>query len=146
MVAPGGCGGTRVLIHAAPPQWARTGFSPGAGDWTLPWALSDSGHVVAHLFARQLVAGGDRPDRSSNKVLWAVHDLAASLQVVAHPDASPKPRITVSGQMTNGNQLPSIVDLPRPGCWAFAISWGAGPTMHDSLSLQVLPAGSSPPH
>jgi len=71
----------------------------------------------------------------------ALRDVAAGLQVIAHPDATTQPRITISGQMTNGNQMPSIVDLPAPGCWAFAISWG---TKHDSLSLQVLPAGSSP--
>ena len=139
--APGGCAATHVLVHTGPPEWARAGLNYGAGDWALPWALSDSGNVVAHLFARQLVAGGERPDGSANKILWNVRDVAAGLQVIAHPDATTQPRITISGQMTNGNQMPSIVALPAPGCWAFAISWG---TKHDSLSLQVLPAGSSP--
>jgi hypothetical protein len=143
--APGGCGATHVLVKSAPPEWARAGFSYGAGDWMLPWALSDSGNVVALLFARQLVAKGGRPDGSANKVLWAVRDVAGSLQVVAHPEAAVQPPITIGGQMTNGNQMPSIVDLPTPGCWAFSLSWGAGPTMHDSLSLLVLPTGSSPP-
>lgn len=91
------------------------------------------------------MAGGERPDGSANKILWALRDVAGNLEVIAHPEASPQPRVTISGQMTNGNQMPSIVDLPSPGCWAFSISWGAGSTKHDSLSLLVLPAGSSPP-
>src|SRR5205814_8600326 len=65
--APGGCAATHVLVHTGPPEWARAGFNYGAGDWALPWALSDSGNVVAHLFARQLVASGERPDGSRSE-------------------------------------------------------------------------------
>jgi hypothetical protein len=101
--------------------------------------------VVAHLFARQLVAQGERPDGSANKILWVARDAVGAMRVLGRPAGSPRPQITIEDQMTNGNQMPSIVDPPTPGCWVFTISWGANPTMSDGLSLLVLPAGSSPP-
>jgi len=139
----GGCGSTRVFVGVAPPEWSRAGFSVGAGNWTLPWALSAGGSVVAHLFARQLVAKGERPDGSANKVLWVARDVSGSLTVVGHPAASAEPQVTIAEQMTNGNQMPSIVDVPTPGCWSFDVGWGT-PASRDSLSLQVLPAGTNP--
>lgn len=137
-VVSGGCGKTQVMKGIAPPEWALAGFS-GNATW-LPWALSDSGRSVAYLFSKQLVAGGVRRDGSSNKILWASKD-GGIPSITAHPAGAATPRIDISGQGTNGNQMPSSVDLPSPGCWSFELSWGKST---DRISLEVLPKGSLP--
>jgi hypothetical protein len=136
-VLAGGCGKTDVLTRAAPPPWALAGFR---GDIAVPWALSESGKSVAYLFARQLVAGGVRGDGSANKILWVIKDVGIP-HISAHLAGATAPTIDIGGQGTNGNQLPTIVDLPAPGCWSFDLSWSA---ISDHISLQVLPRGSLP--
>jgi hypothetical protein len=137
-IVSGGCEKTQVLTGIAPPQWALAGFS--GKPTQLPWALSDSGRSLAYLFATHLVAGGVRRDGSSNKVLWVVKHAGAPA-ITAHPAGAATPRIDIGGQGTNGNQMPSSVDLPSPGCWSFELSWGKST---DRLSLEVLPQASLP--
>lgn len=133
----GGCSKTHVFAGGVTaPGWARAGFSGIGGP---PWALSESGRAVAYLFAKQVVAG-PRPDGTSNKVLWVVRDPAVP-RITAHPAGQAAPAVEIGGQGANLNQLPSIVDLPAPGCWSFELAWRGS---SDRISLQVLPAGSSP--
>ncbi len=130
--AAGGCASTQVSATTAPPAWARAGFSMWSG---IPWALGKPPNAVTYLFATQLVAGGDRPDHRSNKVLWVTQEPPEGLRIQGHPLGRSEPAIVISGQITNGNQLPSIVDVPIPGCWSFEVSWGGAPEApeHDQL-------------
>lgn len=136
--APGGCAGTRVTVGGAPPTWA--GFS-GAG--VVPWAMGSPPDALAYLFATQLVAGW-RPDGSSNKVLWVTRGLSRDLTIVGRPLGQSQPVVTVGGQIVDGNQLPSLVDVPTPGCWSFVVSWIRSSRQTSTIDLDVLPAGTLP--
>ena len=137
--APGGCAGTRVTVGGAAPTWA--GFS-GAG--VVPWAMGSPPDALAFLFATQLVADGLRPDGSSNKILWVTRGLARDLTIVGRPLGRSQPVVTVAGQIVNGNQLPSHVDVPTPGCWSFVVSWIRSSRQTSTIDLDVLPAGTLP--
>jgi hypothetical protein len=140
----GGCAGTVVNATTMPPAWARSGFTISSGSPEYPWALGKPAEAVAYLFAIQLVAGGNRPDHSNNKVLWVTREPPEGLRMRSHPFGRSEPQVVISGQITNGNQVPSIVDVPTPGCWVFDMSWGQ-PTKHTStINLDVLPEGTSP--
>jgi len=139
--AAGGCAGTQVSATTAPPAWARAGFSVWSG---IPWALGKPPNAVAYLFAIELVAGGNRPDHRSNKVLWVTQEPPEGLRIQGHPLGRSEPAIVISGQITNGNQLPSIVDVPTPGCWSFDVSWGERTKHMSTINLDVLPAGTLP--
>jgi hypothetical protein len=128
----GGCSGT-VLRDSEPPAWAQGGFTHTKGTpWPVPWALGTPGDAVAHVFAAQLVAGGRRPNGTSNKVLWVVRD-NPSFVVEGRPLGQTQPVVTVPGG-------PSIVDVPAPGCWTFQLSWGSHPRHLSTIDLEVLPA------
>jgi hypothetical protein len=142
--AAGGCAGTFVSATTAPPAWARAGFTFPAQGPGIPWAVGKPPDAVAYLFATQLVAGGSRSDHSSNKVLWVTQEPPEGLQIQGHPLGRFEPTIAISGQLTNGNQLPSIVDVPTPGCWSFDVSWGRRPRHMSTINLDVLPAGTLP--
>jgi hypothetical protein len=99
---------------------------------------------VAILFAVELVAKGIRPDGSSNKILWVTQSPTDQLTIVAHPLNATGPKVAIDYPTTGGNQTPSIVDLPSPGCWSFQLKWGGVQTTRALLDLWVLPAGSVP--
>jgi hypothetical protein len=137
--APGGCASTRVTVGGAPPTWA--GFS-GAG--VVPWALGSPPDAVAYLFATQLVAEGLRPDGSSNKVLWVTRGLSRDLTIEGRPLGRSQPVVTIGGQIVDGNQLPSRVDVPTPGCWSFVVAWIRSSRQTSTIDLDVLPPGTLP--
>ena len=131
-----------------PPEWARAGFTSSSGRPEYPWALGKPADAVAYLFAIQLVAGGNRPDHSNNKVLWVTQEPPGGLRIKSHPLGRSEPQVAIGGQVSNGNQVPTIVDVPTPGCWVFDLSWGQ-PTKHTStIGLDVLPEETLPaqPH
>jgi hypothetical protein len=140
--AYGGCGATQVTDGASPPPaWALGGF----GGWPgIRWAASSPSSAVAILFAEQLVAKGARPDGSSNKVLWVTETPTNQLTIVARPLDAASPTVTLNYPPTAGNQTPSLVDLPSPGCWSFQLHWGTVHPSTASLDLWVLPAGTTP--
>ena len=149
MVLPtvyGGCGATQVTAGtSSPPTWALQGFNGSPAPAPGPrWAASAPSTVVAILFAVELVAKGIRPDGSSNKILWVTRDPTDHLTIVAHPLNANSPKVAIDYPTTDGNQTPSIVDLPSPGCWSFQLKWGGVQTTRASLDLWVLPAGSLP--
>lgn len=142
--AAGGCAGTLVSANMAPPAWARAGFTSSAERPGIPWALGKPPDAVAYLFATQLVAAGSRPDHSNNKVLWVTKEPPEGLRIQGHPLGRSEPAIAITRQLTYGNQLPSIVDVPTPGCWSFDVSWGQRPKHMSTINLDVLPAGTLP--
>lgn len=142
LAAAGGCAGT-LVTHALPPVWARAGFSNSSSDrWDVPWAFGGPPDTIAYLFATQLVAKGQRPDGSANKIRWVAKD-GADFLIRGHPLGSATPVVTV--RSPSG---PSYVNVPTPGCWSFEVSWtelsGNRATKTSSFNLSVLPAGSAP--
>jgi hypothetical protein len=130
-------------VHVGPiPTWANVGFS-GSGTG-LPWAAGTPSTAIAILFATELVALGQRPDGSSNKILWATETSTYQLRIVAHRADGTGSPVAINEPTTNGNQVPSIVDLPAAGCWTFHLTWGAAGSSSSTLQLWVLPPHTLP--
>jgi len=100
------------------PEWARTGFAgDGSGN---PHVFSKNGDMLGVLFGNPLKAppAADR----GNKILWVskpVITTPSDFSIVANlvgtgetfqPKVGPAPG-------------PSIVDLPKAGCWRLTLSW-----------------------
>jgi len=107
------------------PSWARTGFSDP--EPRIPYLLGDNGDIAAILFAQPLTAPPSADH--NNKILWVsrVAD-GSSLRITATlQDGS-----ATTTRVVDGGPGPSIIDLPRPGCWHLTLRW-AGHT--DSVDL-----------
>ena len=137
-----GCAGTAVDTGPGLPSWAEVGGG------RIPWALGQPPAVVGVMFATELVARGERPDGSANKILWLTRSPIPPNQLTlrAQPAQSAAPVVSLRFPRVEENQqFPSIVDLPTPGCWRINVSWGTGSTENSTFGLNVLPAGSLPP-
>ena len=141
----GGCAGT-VLTDAEPPVWSQAGWSHAKGTpWPVPWAFGSQDTTVAFLFSTVLVAGsGPRVDGSYNKVGWVGKgDYSignTDIAIEARPFGESQPVLT-----SPGDANASVVDLPKPGCWTFRLSWSAhGQQQVSTINLEVLPAGARP--
>jgi hypothetical protein len=141
----GGCAGT-VLTDAEPPVWAQAGWSHAKGTpWPVPWAFGTQDTAVAFIFSTRLVAGsGPRVDGSYNKVGWVAKgdyptgDTDIAIEVRPLGESQP---VLTSAAYANA----SVVDLPKPGCWIFRLSWSAhGQQQVSTINLEVLPAGALP--
>ncbi len=110
------------------PGWARTGFSDPRP--RIPYVMGDSGSIVAILFAQPLTAPPSADH--NNKILWASRvDDGSSLRITATlPDGS----ATVT-RVVDGGPGPSIIDLPKSGCWHLTLRWGDN---SDTLDLAYL--------
>jgi hypothetical protein len=100
------------------PEWARAGFSwDGSG---TKHVYGDHGDILAIIFGWPLKSPTD-PDRS-NKILWVSREpveLGDRLEIAAILDGT-----DVRAQQTvQGGPGPSLVDLPRPGCWHLTLTW-----------------------
>jgi len=137
----GGCAGT-VLTDAEPPVWAQTGFAK-LTPWPVPWAFGSQDTTVAFLMSTVLVAGsGPHMDGSYNKVTWvAKGDYPTGdtqIAIEARPLGESQPVLTNAGGA-------SVIDLPKPGCWTFRLSWTAHSQQQVStINLEVLPSGALP--
>jgi hypothetical protein len=101
--------------------------------------MGSPGDAVAYMWATELVAGpSPRIDGTNNKVLWVTNQ-PASFVVEGHPFGSSQPTLSVPGG-------PSIIDAPSPGCWTFQLITKPDDRIVSTVNLQVLPAGSLPPH
>jgi hypothetical protein len=113
------------------PTWARTGFSwDGSG---MQHVFGARGEIVAILFGAPLRSPSD-PDRG-NKILWVSRqpvELGDRLQISGVLDGT---NVRFS-QTIEGGPGPSIVDLPRPGCWRLTLAW-SGRT--DTMDLTYAP-------
>jgi hypothetical protein len=126
----------RPVDEGVIPEWARAGFSDP--EPRVAHVMSDHGRIVAILFGRRLFAPPN--DEVGNKILW-----------VAEPVESPGPAggapadLTITARLAGpdlvahrtvpGGPGPSIVDLPRAGCWQLSLRWGEGPDQQDTMSL-----------
>ena len=108
-----------AVVNAVLPEWARGGFSEA--EPRASFVTGDAGRIVAILGGT--LSSPPDPVRN-NKVLWV-----ASPQ--APPDGAPL-RITATLEGTDvvarrevaTGAGPSILDLPRPGCWRLELAWG----------------------
>ncbi|WP_435205815.1 hypothetical protein [Micromonospora sp. bgisy143] len=126
---PTGCAG-RVETGSLP-DWADEGFH---GDTRMPHVFGAGGEIVAVLFGHPLAQV--RPDGSSNKILWVAR--TATTSPAADASTTLKITATLDGTDTRvthevaGGPGPSIIDMPRAGCWRLDLSW-AGRT--DTMDL-----------
>ncbi|GIF47954.1 hypothetical protein DFJ67_7504 [Asanoa ferruginea] len=107
------------------PEWARTGFS---GDSSMPHVMGDRGDLVAAIFGYPLAVS--RPEGPSNKILWVpkVQPTPGDLVIEAKLDGSD---VSVTRRV-QGGPGPSIIDLPKAGCWHLNLSW---PGHTDTMGL-----------
>ncbi len=126
--APASCTGS---VTTGPlPEWARAGFTPP--DQPAPYVLGANGDILGVLFGLPLTAP-PRPDLS-NKILWVsrVDVTSGSLKIRARLAGS---GLSVEREV-EGGPGPSIIDMPRAGCWSFSLSWSGH---HDRLSVRYVP-------
>jgi hypothetical protein len=103
------------------PVWARAGFT---GDTRVAHSFGRSGQIVAILFGYPL----SQPPAltHTNKILWVASP--ASQITAESTDLVIEARLDGRGdpveRRVQGGPGPSIVDLPQPGCWRLALSWG----------------------
>jgi hypothetical protein len=122
LVVAGGCGFT-TAYRGGVPAWVDAAEDGNNPDF-LPYVIADP-PSAAFLWANPLRAG--QPNNPSNKIFWVVglprHE--AALQVTGHPAGASTPTIRVSfpPDSSPGEIYPSIVDVPKPGCWYLDLSW-----------------------
>ncbi|GHJ55084.1 hypothetical protein Nm8I071_43910 [Nonomuraea sp. TT08I-71] len=119
--APTGCAGR--VEEGRLPDWADAGFS---GDARAPHVFGAKGEIVAVLFGQPLTVG--RTEGPTNKILWVSRPVATP-----SPDPSASTTLvitaTLDGTTTRvtrevaGGPGPSIVDVPRAGCWHLELRW-----------------------
>jgi hypothetical protein len=138
----GGCAGT-LLTDAEPPVWAQAGFQTTGAPWPVPWAFGTQNTTVAFVFSKVLVAGsGPRVDGTNNKVHFVAKadypNGYMNVAIEARPLGQSQPVLTFTNAGSAG-------DFPKPGCWAFRLSWSAhGQPQVSTINLEVLPAGTRP--
>jgi hypothetical protein len=98
----------------------------------MPYVIGDHGKIVAILWANPLHS--PPLANRSNKILWVarvVPMLPGPLRIQA--------TLNGTGQAVTreviGGPGPSIVNLPRAGCWSFNLSWARS---RDHLELQYV--------
>ncbi|MGW7613789.1 hypothetical protein ACWGKW_42505 [Streptomyces sp. NPDC054766] len=122
-----------VVEQGALPEWARKGFLRGP----QRHMMGDKGEIAAVLFGYpyHVPAAKDR----GNKILWVAKDAAGAA------DLRPDDRLTIKASLAGTNVVvtrsiaggpgPSLVDMPKPGCWTFSLSW---PGHSDSVDIEYL--------
>lgn len=102
-------------INVAVPTWARDGFTRPTDP--VPHLLGTAQAIVAVPFGWPLrdhqLPGHD------NKILWIAKSGVGPLHIVATEQATGE---IVTKELPNGPG-PSIVDMPKAGCWRFTLSW-----------------------
>lgn len=106
------------------PDWARAGFTPP--DTPVPHVVGERGGIVGVVFGHPLHAPRPEPGRR-NKILWVANPAlttdtpggagTGALRIQATLNRS---GLTADREVDLG---PSLVDMPRPGCWTFTLSW-----------------------
>ncbi|MEU5781205.1 hypothetical protein [Micromonospora lupini] len=105
------------------PDWADEGFH---GDTRMPHVFGARGDIVAVLFTHPLAQV--RTDGSTNKILWVSRPVTTS--PATYSPATLVITATLDGTDTRvtrevaGGPGPSIIDMPRAGCWHLDLRWG----------------------
>jgi hypothetical protein len=122
------------------PEWARTGFSDPSPSG-IPYVLGDRGSILGVIFGYPLTAPPASSGRA-NKILWVADPAAPG----ASPDSAAPNDLRIDARLTGSTEVvhrtvpggpgPSVVDLPRPGCWQLTLTW---PGHTDTLDLRYEP-------
>ena len=132
-VIPGGCGST-PLHQGGVPTWLDDagGHNNPVG---VPYVLAMPAHAGGFVFGYPLRAG--HPQNPNNKILWVVGAPrnGSSLEITGHPlnAATPSVDVTQPANSSPGEIYPSIVDVPKPGCWHFDLAWSGNKTSVDLM-------------
>lgn len=124
----GGCGTTQMYKGGEPDWLTRAGDNNNPKE--LPYFITDPPIAAGFVFGYPLRSG--QPANGSNKILWVVdrprdgNDLIVS----GHPlnAAAPTTNASFPDNSGPGAIYPSEIDVPRPGCWHFDLSWGPNHT------------------
>jgi hypothetical protein len=113
---------TYKLITRDLPTWARVGFhGPPFNVW--PYVTSSRGDIVGVLFG-SILAPPPSANEEQNKILWvSKNPEAGALSVQGHLIGTSE-NVDIGDISSFG---PSLVDVPKPGCWRFTLHWN-GPT------------------
>jgi hypothetical protein len=108
---------TRIVTDALP-VWARTGFTgDGSGN---PHVFSRNGDMVGVLFGNPLKAPPAADH--NNKILWV-----SKLPISTPSDFAIVAKLAGTGETVRPKvdpaPGPSIIDLPRAGCWRLTLTW-----------------------
>jgi hypothetical protein len=128
----------QTISNGVLPDWARDGFSDNAP--SMPHTVGRMGWIAALLFAQPLLAP---PGRTyNNKILWVARKpltKPSDLRITAQRMVGARPVGAPVLRRVQGGPGPSIVDLPRPGCWRFTLRWARSV---DELDLVYVPRGA----
>ena len=105
-------------INVPLPIWARAGWSPPTQP--VPHLVGTGQVMVAVPFGWPLRDPAHQPTEHANKILWIAKAGGGPLHIIA---TEQKTGEIVTRELPNGPG-PSIVNLPRAGCWRFALGWG----------------------
>jgi hypothetical protein len=80
--------------------------------------------IIGEVFAPRLVSPPSR--HYENKILWTSGQTgSADLLISASLNgATLSVERRVEGDLTPGPSRPSIIDVPKAGCWTFSLRWG----------------------
>ncbi len=122
-IVPGGCGATPVFKGGVPAWLDQAGANNNPDG--LPYVVGIPSLAAGFIFGYPLRAG--HPQSPTNKILWVVGmpRNRSALEITGHPLTATTPSIQQSQPADSGpgEIYPSIVDVPRPGCWHFDLSW-----------------------
>lgn len=128
-------GRCQPVVEQGPlPVWARKGFLRGESQRHM---IGDKGEIAAVLFGYPYHAPA--AEGRANKILWVAKDAQGAA------DLGPDDRLTIKARLAGTNEVatrsvaggpgPSDIDMPKPGCWTFSLSW---PGHSDSLDVEYL--------
>ncbi len=119
----GGCGSTNVY-NGGVPEWLDAAGAHNNPNG-LPYLVATPPIAAGFLFGAPLRAG--HPTDPTNKILWVVGEPreGAELRIIGHPfeASTPEVQTSVLASSSPGEIYPSVVDVPRPGCWHFDLYW-----------------------
>jgi hypothetical protein len=123
------------------PEWARAGFSDPSPSG-IPYVLGAEGEILGVIFGYPLTAPPTGTGRA-NKILWNANPAAGP-----DSDGTPSNALTIEARLAGTDEVvqrevpggpgPSIIDLPRPGCWQLTLTWA---NHTDTLDLQYEASG-----
>jgi hypothetical protein len=101
----------------------------------LPYVLTSPTNAAGFIFGNPLTSS--RRQGPANKILWVVGvpRNGSALQITGHPlDAiAPLVHVTQPANSFPGEIYPTIVDVPKPGCWHFELAWAGNKASVDLL-------------
>jgi len=131
-VVPGGSCVAQVPSRVLP-VWARGGFSEPRP--RIPYVLGDKGDIAAILFAQPLTAPPSADH--NNKILWVPRvAIDGGVDGTLHIIATLQDGSATAAREVPGGPGPSIIDLPKSGCWHLTLRW-AGSTDTMDLAYQA---------